>query len=267
MAGNDPPDRPLSYASMTKGRISKNVKAYADLVAKHKKERNMIEIKFTRMKKQNDLARPNRNVEIDTVSEYVFGELNVNPNDILEVDLNTGKGDTKQILFKPGVNTDSLVSNFPDTFGEFNINISKISNTEKRVSFKNVPSYVPDEEILNLCAIYGDVEGGVQREKVSMKTASGSISLVSSNRFVMIKIKPGYYFNNYYWMEGPLPGDQGRRITVLHSGQPQQCSFCLDSVETGCLGFGNGRKCEEMGGVRKKMSSYMQEFKERTGYL
>ena len=188
MAGNDPPDCHLSYASMTRGRISKNVKAYADLVAKHKKDRNMIEIKFSRVKKHGELLKPNRNVEIDTVSEYVFGELNVNPNDILEVDLNTGKGDVKQILFKPGVDTDRYISNFPDTFGEFSINVSKISNTEKRVSFKNVPSYVPDEELLNLCALYGEVEGEVHREKVSMKTASGSIPMVSSNRFVMMKL-------------------------------------------------------------------------------
>ena len=83
----------------------------------------------------------------------------------------------------------------------------------------------------------------------------------------MMRLKLGAYFNNYYWLEGPLQGDQGRRITVLHSGQPQQCSLCLESIETGCLGMGNGRKCEEMGGVRKKMSDYMRVFKERTGYI
>ena len=35
----------------------------------------------------------------------------------------------------------------------------------------------------------------------------------------------------------------GRRITVLHAGQPKQCSFCLKSMETGCLGMGNRRNC------------------------
>ena len=63
--------------------------------------------------------------------------------------------------------------------------------------------------------------------------------LSSSNCFVMMKLKPGYYFNNYYWLEGQLTGDQERRIPLLHSGKPHQCSLCLESVETGCLGFGN----------------------------
>ena len=83
----------------------------------------------------------------------------------------------------------------------------------------------------------------------------------------MMRLKPGAYFNNYYWLEGPLQGDQGRGIGVLHSGQPQQCSLCLESIETGCLEMGNGRKCKEIGGVRKKMIDYMREFKAKTGYI
>ena len=31
--------------------------------------------------------------------------------------------------------------------------------------------------------------------------------------------------------------------------------------------MGNGHKCKEMGGVRKKMSDYMREFKAKTGYI
>jgi len=68
-------------------------------------------------------------------------------------------------------------------------------------------------------------------------------------------------------MEGPLPGDQGRRITVLHYGQAQQCSFCLETAETGCLGFGQGKRCESNGGKRMKMSTYMAKLKEETGYM
>ena len=38
---------------------------------------------------------------------------------------------------------------------------------------------------------------------------------------------PGKKFLNYYWTEEPLPGDQGCRITVLHSGQEKQSKHCL----------------------------------------
>ena len=267
MAGKDPPDRNASYASKARGKVSCNVKAYADIVKKHKKERNMLEISFVKEKKQGEAGRANRNVEMEVVSEYLFGTLKINPAEILEVDLNTGKPEVKQILFKPGVDTDKYTSNFPDSFGDFSVSVNKISSTMKRVTFRNVPSYVPDEEILNLCSLYGEVEGEVKREKMTMKTPNGSVNVATSVRFVMMKMKPGVYFNNYYWLEGPLQGDQGKRVTVLHTGQPQQCSFCLASIETGCHGMGNGKQCEAMGGSRKRMSEYMKEFKESTGYM
>ena len=165
MAGKDPPDRITSYASKARGKVSCNVKAYADIVKKHKKERNMLEISFVKEKKQGEAGRANRNVEMEVVSEYLFGTLKINPAEILEVDLNTGKPEVKQILFKPGVDTDKYTSNFPDSFGDFSVSVNKISSTMKRVTFRNVPSYVPDEEILNLCSLYGEVEGEVKREK------------------------------------------------------------------------------------------------------
>ena len=261
-----PPDPKQTFASVTKGRMSDDLRIYAELVTRQKKERNMIEIKFVKQRKEGDLSRGSRNIELDVISEYIFVELGVKPDEILEVDLNTGRFDTKQILLKPGVDSDKFANDFPDTFGEYTVTVNKMSQTETKVSFRNVPSYIPDLEILNLCSVYGTVEGGVQREKLTMTTSTGKITLPSSNRFVMMKINPGKYFNNYYWLDGPLPGDQGRRVTVLHSNQPQQCSLCLCNIESGCLGMGNGRKCEEMGGVRTKMSDYMSEFKAVTGY-
>ena len=34
-----------------------------------------------------------------------------------------------------------------------------------------------------------------------------------------MQLTEGMCFENYYWMEGPLPGDVGKRIVVLHNGQ------------------------------------------------
>ena len=68
-------------------------------------------------------------------------------------------------------------------------------------------------------------------------------------------------------MEGPLAWDVGRHVTVLHHGQPQQCSFCLQNAESGCRGLCNGKHCEVMGGVRTKMSDYMRDFKSEIGYM
>ena len=107
------------------------------------------------------------------MSEYLFLHLEVKPEDLLEVDFNTGRWDTKHLLFKPGVNTDKYVSEFPDTFNDYLVTVSKISITETKVTFRNVPTYVPDMELLNLCALYGSIESEMSRERVSLTTVKG----------------------------------------------------------------------------------------------
>ena len=159
---------------------------------------------------------------METLSEYIFTELGIKPADIMEIDLNTGRSDIKQIRLKPGVDTDKLLSDFPDTYEGYAVNISKLTQTNTKVTFRNVPIEIPDEEILNLCAVYRKVEGKVNRETVTIdNTKLGKVKLPSATRFVNMKLLPGKKFNNYYWVEGPLPGDQGRRVSVLHYNQFQ----------------------------------------------
>jgi hypothetical protein len=84
--------------------------------------------------------------------------------------------------------------------------------------------------------------------------------------FVEMKITQGKQFENYYWMEGPLSGDQGCRITELHTGQLQQCSHCLRREDL-CPGGGNGRACKSLKTQRGKISDYMKYLRERHGYI
>ena len=266
--GSRPPESHYSYASAARDRKA-TVKQFADIIETAKKERNTIEIKFSKIRDtQEPGARPSRYIEMETLSEYIFTELGIKPAEIMEIDLNTGRSDIKQIRLKPGVDTDKLLSDFPDTYAGYAVNISKLTQTNTKVTFRNVPIEIPDEEILNLCAVYGKVEGKVNRETVTIdNTKLGKVKLPSATRFVNMKLFPGKKFNNYYWMEGPLPGDQGRRVTVLHYNQSQQCSHCLNTADTGCLGLGNGKRCEENGGQRAKMSEYMSDLSRSTGYL
>ena len=87
-----------------------------------------------------------------------------------------------------------------------------------------------------------------------------------STRFVDMEMTPAKRFSNFYLMEGPLPGDQGSRITVLHSGQERQCSHCLRTLAEGCLGQGQGKICKELGSSMTRMSDYMLELKNKIGY-
>ena len=174
-----------------------NVKIYADIVLKQKKERSMIEIKFMKKKIDGESVPRSRNVDMEKISHYIFGELGVNPDDILEIDLNTGRPDVKQILFKPGIDVDRFLNSFPDIYGDYFVEVSKLSQTEKKVSFRNVPSYLLNKEIRNLCNISGEVERPVNREKVNMTTLSGKVILITATRYVMMRLKSGKFFNNY----------------------------------------------------------------------
>lgn len=95
------------------------------------------------------------------------------------------------------------------------------------ISAIHAPLSVPDEELIHLCRHYSDpIDGTVHRETMHLGTSTRR-SVRGAVRWVEVRLKPGKFFRNYYWLVGPLPGDQGRHVTVLHSGQPQQCFHCF----------------------------------------
>ena len=82
-------------------------------------------------------------VDIETVGAYVFDELHIKPEDVLELDFN-GNRDTKQLLLRNGLDVDKYIHNFPDTFKGFQVTVSKLTHTRSRVIFKFVPIDIPD---------------------------------------------------------------------------------------------------------------------------
>ena len=67
-------------------------------------------------------------------------------------------------------------------------------------------------------------------------------------------------------MEGPLAGDKGKRVVVLHSNQPAECSNCLRRIDKGCPALAVGKACEKAGTPRAKVSTYMDNLRKKTGY-
>ena len=127
---------------------------------------------------------------------------------------------------------------------------------------KNLPFNIPDKEIIHLCKVYGEpINNKVYYENPTRSTRG----VPGATRYVEMRLKPGMQFENYYWMEGPLSDDQGCRITVLHTGQVQQCSNCLKRAHS-CPGGGNGKACESMKTPRGKLSDYMQYLKQQYSY-
>ena len=79
---------------------------------------------------------------------------------------------------------------------------------------------VPAEEILHLCKAYiTPMDNTVHREMTGPNTRR---VVTGSTRYVDVNLNDKTHFKNFYWLEGPLPGDSGRCITVLYNGQPHQ---------------------------------------------
>ena len=168
--------------------------------------------------------------------------------DCAGMSLSTQRYDTKEINLKPNVNPHKYITKAPIEFKEHLITITQQTIGTIKVTFRNVPLYIPDEEIINLCAVYGTPLNNMVYYEQMPRAYRG---LRGPNRSVIMKMAPWKQFENFYWMEGPLEEDTGCRITVLHSGQEQQCSHCLR--RSNCPARGNGKACQGLDTPRGKI--------------
>ena len=244
-----------------------NMRSFAQILEQEKKDRNILELRINKMRTEE--APPptfnSNNMSAEDIGELLFDILKLNPSHCLAYDYNTGRNDTKQVKLKPGIPVVDILAKSPLEFKGFKVVVSQQRLNITRVTFKNVPLNVPDEEIIHLCLSYGcPVDNKVQYEVLRNSRNKGH---TGSTRFVDMELYEGSSFNNYYWMEGPFPGDQGRRVLVLHSGQAQQCSNCLE-IGPNCPAAGNGKLCrEELKTPRAKMSVYMNSLKITKNYI
>ena len=252
-------------------------RSFEEILSEETKSRNILEIhlkKSITYDENNKETKP-QNITFDQLSDFIFGTLRIRPQDCLGIDYTTGRYDTREVQLKPEVESSKYVTepNSCILHSNHSITVKRQTNNVTRVLFRNVPLNVVDEEILQLCAVYGDVAGGVKRERLYNNKDKGKIG---SNRSVEIILFENRTFENYYWLEGALPGDQGRRVTVTHPGQPRQCSHCFGYAVTKygeplterCPAKGNGNACKEIGEKpRAKMMEYMLKLERNTGYV
>ena len=244
-----------------------NTRTFQQIIEDEKKNRNIIEIQITRPApsgdSQDSAPRP---LTYDDLGELIFDIIKIDPKDCITFDYNTGRFDTKQIQLKPAIKVDQFLTTTPLLFKGYEVSVTKQLNNITRVTFKNVPINVPNEEILHVCKSYGTpYDNKVYYETL---TNSRNKGMQGSTRFVDMELKKNVSMMNYYWMEGPLSGDQGRRVLVLHNGQLSQCSHCLRQAgRGGCPAGGNGKACKQMNEPRAKMHLYMQGLRTHAGYV
>ena len=210
---SNPDQISLTYAKAVGGAAggSSHLKKYAEIIATQKSQRNVLEVKI---RKTNPISTETtsevKSLTFDDISELIFETLNIQFEECVGVDYFTGRYDTREILLKPEVDATKYITAEPIKFKDHDITVKKMLIDVTKVTFKNVPMYVPDEEILHLCGIYGTVvEDKVHWEQLRITTSSKRGVLVSPTRYVIMNLNNGASFNNFYWMEGPMAGEVG----------------------------------------------------------
>ena len=253
---------PLSYAGATRGArqalgsqgpkvetqylVEKVVKetTYQELIEKAKKGRNEFSISTGAAKlKQEELA------------VILFEELGITNDELVSVNAGAlGSGKTV-VQLKEGVSVSKYVKEF-----EFNgIKMGVATEGRKIVTakFSNVPSYIPNEELLNIVSYYGVVVDWVVR--IPLGNPGGRLENTSlpDTRFIQMELGTDPV-PNYFWLEGPLGSDHGVRVSLSYPGQLPQCYHCLSSA-TVCPGQGWGKQCKALGKIGKtSMNKYMR---------
>ena len=234
----------------------KKMRTFAEIIAEEKENRNILEIKLTKcfvtVDSKQLLAK---SLSIEQVGELMFDVIKFKTGDCAGVAMFTSRYDTKEVKLKPGVDPKPYLTTAPIKFCDHDVEVRLQSAKVTRVIFRNVPFNIPDEEIINLCQCYGEpVNNCVYYDK-----PNNTRGVPGATRSVEMKMIPGKQFENFYWVEGPLEGDQGCRITVLHPGQIQQCIHCLRREDT-CPGAGVGKMCKERGTKRGAIADYMRHL-------
>ena len=243
--------------------VSNRIRTFEEILADETKVRNILEINLKKIiPADQPLSKP-ANLTHEQLGELIFDKLKIKPEDCLRFNFTSARYDTREISLQPGIDLSPFVTSIENFYGH-NITTRTQSTNIVKVTFRQVPLNVPDEEIIHLCKFYGNpLNNIVHYETLSHPKVAG---VSGATRFVEMEMTPGKSFLNFYWMEGPLPGDQGCRVTVLHPGQDRQCGHCLLTKSEGCPGQGHAKVCKELGTKMTRMIDYMSKVKDLSGY-
>ena len=268
-SGTGPPSTIQPEPSMTPTQVGdgpnqpRRMRSFQEIIEDEKKNRNILTVKLSKIVSYVDgkEERP-PSLNMEDIGELIFDVMKLKVEDTSGLSLNTNRYDTKEIRLKPGIDPTPYLYSTPFEFKQHMITVTQLRLDTTKVTFKNVPWNIPDEEIINLCECYGTPLNNVVNYEPMPRAYRG---VRGPNRSVDVKMIPGKQFENFYWLEGPLEEDKGSRVTVLHQGQEPQCSHCLRRGN--CPGGGNGKVCSSMNTPRGKLADYMKYLKISHNYL
>lgn len=127
----------------------KRTRTFAEIIADDLQNRNIVEIILEKIPEYRDgVPVAPKALTVEDQGELIFDVMKVDPSSCLGVNLFTGRNDTKEIKLKPNVDpTPYLTTESLITFKSHYVTVRKQLSNVTRVTFKNVPFNIPDEEI------------------------------------------------------------------------------------------------------------------------
>ena len=188
--------------------------------------------------------------------------MNIKIDDIERCDIHS-RHDVKEVHFKDSVEVASYLGPMFVHNG-WKIMTSSVKSSVTKVRFRNVPIYIPDEELFHLASFFGKVKDDfVTYEKHRGDSLKG---LENGTRSIDIELDEGKTFMNYIWLAGPLSVDKVARVTITHEGQKQQCSNCLRTAAEGCPAGAVGKLCHSLKTDTLSVDNYMKSLNEKIQY-
>ena len=146
-----------------------------------------------------DVTNSVKTLTFEDLGEFLFNILEINPEDRLGLYFTTGRYNTREVQFKPEFDVAPYQTlTDPKYFKDHKINVSRVLKNVTRITFKNVPMSVPDEEIIHLSKTYGTpIDNTVHREMVRLQNPVRR-TVTGSTRYVDVILNSRTSFRNVY---------------------------------------------------------------------
>ena len=124
------------------------MRTFEEIIAQEKKRRNILTVKMTKIVKFFDGKEvKDKNLTMEDIGEFIFDILKVKIDECAGLSLSTSRYDTKEINLKPGIDPTTYLTKEPIIFKGHSITVTQQRIDTTKVTFKNVPWDIPDEEL------------------------------------------------------------------------------------------------------------------------
>jgi hypothetical protein len=234
-------------------------RTYAEIMHEYNQNLNVLEISSQKI--DFDTNTTNRNISFADFSDFVLETLQVRPEDCVSYGHAEFGFNNKELKFRAGVDISSYCRSY--TFRGHTILVKRQGGRTVRVTFRDVPHFVLDEELRNIVETFGKAAD----DRVYYEPGDGRMKgLVNVNTRHIDMELGNMQMPNYFWLEGPNKGDSGARVSATYPRQERQCYNCLQ-MATACPGDGKGKVCgKELKTARASMDTYMSGLKQQFGF-